>query len=83
MPQLFANLMKAKKAVGTAPLYPGVAYPLSGGPQRTVSRSPPSYLDLEDDTSDLVALPCEFCEAMIPVDQLILHQVWFPYSWII
>ncbi|KAJ1526308.1 hypothetical protein ONE63_009459 [Megalurothrips usitatus] len=74
IPNLFANLMKKKKVVGTTPLYPGVAYPLSGGPQRVVSRSPPPYQDVPDESSDLVALPCEFCEAMIPVNQLILHQ---------
>lgn len=77
MNNLFANLMKNKKPVGTNSNYPGVAYPISGGPQRIVSRSPPPYLDVQDDPSDLVALPCEFCDAMVPVNQLLLHQVCF------
>lgn len=75
MHSLFANLLKKQKAVGSTPHYPGVAYPVSGEPQRYVSSSPPPFQDVQDDSSDLVALPCEFCEAMIPVNQLILHQV--------
>lgn len=71
----FSNLLKKKEDVSTKTHYPGVAYPVSGGPQRTLSRSPPPYHDNLDDSSDLVALPCEFCEAMIPVNQLLLHQV--------
>ncbi|XP_034241617.1 uncharacterized protein LOC117645483 isoform X1 [Thrips palmi] len=74
MHSLFANLLKKQNAVGSTTHYPGVAYPISGEPQRYVSRSPPPFQDVLDDTSDLVALPCEFCEAMIPVNQLILHQ---------
>lgn len=74
MHSLFANLLKKQNAVSSTTHYPGVAYPISGEPQRYVSRSPPPFQDVQDDTSDLVALPCEFCEAMIPVNQLILHQ---------
>lgn len=75
MPGLFANLLKKQNSVGSTSHYPGVAYPVSGEPQRFVSKSPPPFQDAQDDPSDLVALPCEFCEAMIPVNQLILHQV--------
>ncbi|XP_026284068.1 TRAF-type zinc finger domain-containing protein 1 isoform X1 [Frankliniella occidentalis] len=73
MHSLFANLMKKKKVIAPA-AYPGVAYPISDRPQRTISRSPPPYQEVMEDSTDLVALPCEFCEAMIPVNQLILHQ---------
>ncbi|KAK3929986.1 TRAF-type zinc finger domain-containing protein 1 [Frankliniella fusca] len=73
MHSLFANLMKKKKVIAPA-AYPGVAYPISDRPQRTISKSPPPYQEVMDDSTDLVALPCEFCEAMIPVNQLILHQ---------
>lgn len=68
----FAHLMKKSKAPTT--IYPGVAYPVSEKIFARPARSPPPYQDVEDDSSDLIALPCEFCDAMIPVNQLILHQ---------
>ena len=72
--KMLGNLMKTKRPIGTTSNYPGVAYPVSGGSQRTVNRSPPPYQETSNESPDLVALPCEFCEAMIPVNQLLLHQ---------
>ncbi|KAG8233406.1 hypothetical protein J437_LFUL013399 [Ladona fulva] len=40
--------------------------------KRPSSHLQPSSSHLQED--DLVALPCEFCEALVPANQLILHQ---------